>query len=68
MHGDVKYYTEDGKLLALVKAENGKITSGKCFNNKVLTNKELEEIGRFYLMKQLTIYKKYALKVILNNL
>ena len=39
-HGDVKYYTENGKLLALVKAEN-KFISGKCFNNKALTDKEL---------------------------
>ncbi|EMZ40092.1 toxin-antitoxin system YwqK family antitoxin [Helicobacter bilis] len=47
-HGNLKYYTEDGKLLALLKAENGKITSGKCSNNKAPTNKDLEEIGRFY--------------------
>ena len=55
VHGDVKYYTEDGKLLALLKAEN-KFISGKCFNNKVLTDKELKEIGRFgKLKKELTI-------------
>ena len=47
-HGNLKYYTEDGELLALLKAENGKITSGKCSNNKSPTNKDLEEIGRFY--------------------
>ena len=47
-YGNLKYYTEDGELLALLKAENGKITSGKCYNNKAPTNKDLEEIGRFY--------------------
>ena len=45
-HGDVKYYTENGKLLALVKAEN-KFISGKCFNNKVLTDKELRNLKDF---------------------
>ena len=38
------YYTEDGKLLALVKAENDRIISGKCFDDKVLTDKEIDEI------------------------
>ncbi|WP_281650667.1 toxin-antitoxin system YwqK family antitoxin [Helicobacter bilis] len=47
-HGNLKYYTEDGKLLALLKAENDKIIDGKCSNNKAPTNKDLEEIGRFY--------------------
>ena len=45
-HGDMKYYTEDKKLLALVKAENGKIISSKCFDDKVLTDKDLTEIRR----------------------
>ena len=45
-HGDVKYYTENGKPLALVKAEN-KFISGKCFNNKVLTDKELRNLKDF---------------------
>ncbi len=43
LHGDTKLYTEDGKLLILIKAENGKIIGGKCFNDKVLTNEELSE-------------------------
>ena len=45
-HGDTRFYTEDGKLLALVKAEN-KFISGKCFNNKVLTDKELRNLKDF---------------------
>ncbi|WP_372446177.1 toxin-antitoxin system YwqK family antitoxin, partial [Helicobacter bilis] len=44
-HGDMTYYTEDKKLLALVKAENGRITSGKCFNDKVLTDKEIDDLS-----------------------
>ena len=42
----MKLYTEDGKLLALIKAKNDKFISGKCFNNKVLTDKELKEMPR----------------------
>ena len=62
-HGNLKYYTEDGKLLALLKAENGKITSGKCSNNKAPTNKDLEEIGRFYNAgKAINYLKEICLK------
>ena len=62
-HGNLKYYTEDGKLLALLKAENGKITSGKCSNNKSPTNKDLEEIGRFYNAgKAINYLQKICLK------
>ena len=46
INGDMKLYTEDKKLLALIKAENHKFISGKCFNNKVLTDKELKEMPR----------------------
>ena len=62
-HGNLKYYTEDGELLALLKAENGKITSGKCYNNKAPTNKDLEEIGRFYSAgKAINYLKEICLK------
>ena len=62
-YGNLKYYTEDGKLLALLKAENGKITSGKCSNNKAPTNKDLEEIGRFYSAgKAINYLKEICLK------
>lgn len=43
LHGDIKLYTKDGKLLALIKVEN-QFINGKCFNNKVLTDKDLKEI------------------------
>ena len=45
LHGDTRFYTEDGKLLALVKGENGKIISGKCFDDKVLTDKEIDDLS-----------------------
>ncbi|EEO22954.1 hypothetical protein HRAG_00011 [Helicobacter bilis ATCC 43879] len=51
------------ELLALLKAENGKITSGKCSNNKAPTNKDLEEIGRFYSAgKAINYLQKICLK------
>ena len=43
IHGDMKIYTEDGKLLALLKIENGEFISGKCFNDRVLTDKEITD-------------------------
>ncbi len=44
-------------------AENGKITSGKCYNNKAPTNKDLEEIGRFYSAgKAINYLQKICLK------
>ncbi len=62
-HGNLKYYTEDGELLALLKAENGKIIDGKCSNNKSPTNKDLEEIGRFYNAgKAINYLKEVCLK------
>ena len=61
-HGDVKYYTEDGKLLALVKAENGRITSGKCFNDKVLTDKEIDEINMNDIEKAIIYLKEICLE------
>ena len=45
-HGDTRFYTEDGKLLALFKGENGEIISGKCFDDKVLTDKEIDDLSR----------------------
>ncbi|WP_410780181.1 toxin-antitoxin system YwqK family antitoxin, partial [Helicobacter bilis] len=45
-HGDTRFYTEDGKLLALFKGENDRITSGKCFDDKVLTDKEIDDLSR----------------------
>ena len=43
--GDTRFYTTDKKLLALLKVENGEFISGKCFNDKALTNKDLAEIS-----------------------
>ena len=55
-HGDMRFYTEDGKLLALLKAKNDKFISGKCFNNKVLTDKELKEFRRIGNIDEKIIY------------
>ena len=44
VHGDIKYYTEDKRLLATINAQNNNYISGKCFNDKVLTDKDLKEI------------------------
>ena len=44
--GDMKIYTEDKKILALLKVENGEFISGKCFNDKALTNKDLAEMNK----------------------
>ncbi len=41
--GDMKIYTEDKKILALLKVENGEFISGKCFNDRVLTDKEITD-------------------------
>ena len=57
-HGDTRFYTEDGKLLALVKGENGRITSGKCFNDKVLTDKEREDLRRLKSVEEAINYLK----------
>ena len=62
LHGDTRFYTEDGKLLALVKAENGRITSGKCFNDKVLTDKEIDEINMNDIEKAINYLQKICLK------
>ena len=62
LHGDMTYYTEDKKLLALVKAENGSITSGKCFNDKVLTDKEIDEININDIEKAIISLKEICLK------
>ena len=55
-HGDTRSYTEDGKLLALLKAKHDKFISGKCFNNKVLTDKELKEFRRIGNIDEKIIY------------
>uniref|UniRef100_UPI0025A94644 toxin-antitoxin system YwqK family antitoxin n=1 Tax=Helicobacter bilis TaxID=37372 RepID=UPI0025A94644 len=47
LHGDIKLYTKDGKLLALIKAENNKFISGKCSSDKALTSKDLEESNKY---------------------
>ncbi|AQQ59412.1 hypothetical protein XJ32_04120 [Helicobacter bilis] len=47
--GDMKLYTEDKKLLAAINAQNNKLISGKCFNNKVLTDKDLKGIENNYI-------------------
>ena len=62
LHGDIKLYTEDKKLLALVKAENGRITSGKCFNNKALTNKDLAEMNKASYEKAYKYLQEICLK------
>lgn len=61
-HRDMTYYTEDKKLLALVKAENGRITSGKCFNDKVLTDKEIDEIDINDIEKAINYLKEICSK------
>ena len=47
VNGDIKLYTKDGKLLALIKAENNKFISGKCSSDKALTSKDLEESNEY---------------------
>ena len=61
-HGDMKYYIEDGKLLALLKAENHEIISGKCSNNKALTIKEIRQIDIFDTKKTINYLKEICLK------
>ena len=56
--GDMKLYTEDGKLLALLKIENYEFISGKCFNDKVLIDKELKEFRRIGDTEERIIYLK----------
>ena len=64
----MKYYTKDEKLLALIKADN-KFINGKCFNNKVLTDKDLEEISNANNEEVIKYLQKYVLKrAILNSL
>ena len=62
IHGDMKIYTEDGKLLALLKIENGEFTSGKCFNDKVLTDKEIDEINMNDIEKAINYLQKICLE------
>lgn len=68
-HGDMKCYTKDEKLLALIKADNHKFINGKCYNNKVLTDKDLEEISNANNEEVIKYLQKYVLKrEILNSL
>ena len=62
LHGDIKLYTEDKKLLALIKAENHKFISGKCFNDKVLTDKEIDEIDINDIEKAINYLQEICLK------
>ena len=64
LHGDLKYYTEDKKLLALVNAQNGRFISGKCPNNKALTDKDLTEIRRedINIEQEINYLKEICLK------
>ena len=62
VNGDIKLYTKDGKLLALIKVEN-QFINGKCFNNKVLTDKELKGIRTYDNIEEKIIYlQKICLK------
>ena len=63
-HGDMKYYTEDGKLLATINAQNDKFISGKCPNNKALTDKDLTEIRRedINIEQEINYLKEICLK------
>ena len=64
VHGDVKYYTEDKKLLATINAQNNNYISGKCYNDKVLTDKDLKEIRNndINIEKALNYLQKICLK------
>ncbi|MDY5950049.1 MAG: toxin-antitoxin system YwqK family antitoxin, partial [Helicobacter sp.] len=46
LQGDIRFYITDKKLLALLKVENGEFISGKCFDDKVLTDKEIDDLSR----------------------
>ena len=62
VNGDIKLYTKDGKLLALINVEN-QFINGKCFNNKVLTDKELKGIRTYDNIEEKIIYlQKICLK------
>ena len=41
LHGDTKLYTEDKKLFAIIMMRYGETIFSKCFNGRVLTDKEL---------------------------
>lgn len=63
LHGDMRFYTEDKKLLATINAQNDKFISGKCFNDKVLTDKTLEEIYIFNnISKTINYLQRICLK------
>ncbi|AQQ59413.1 hypothetical protein XJ32_04125 [Helicobacter bilis] len=63
LHGDMRFYTEDKKLLATINAQNDKFISGKCFNDKVLTDKALEEIYIFNnISKTINYLQRICLK------
>ncbi|WP_104746786.1 toxin-antitoxin system YwqK family antitoxin [Helicobacter bilis] len=56
LHGDMRFYTEDKKLLTLIKTQGGKFISAKCFNDKALTNKDLEETDKLKSISQAIKY------------
>ena len=56
LHGDMRFYTEDKKLLTLIKTQGGKFISAKCCNDKALTNKDLEETDKLKSISQAIKY------------
>ena len=61
-HGDIRFYAEDGELLALLKTEDHEIISGKCFNDKALTIKEIRQIDIFDTEKAVIYLQEICLK------
>ena len=63
LQGDIRFYITDKKLLALLKVENGEFISGKCFDDKVLTDKEREDLSRLKsIEKAINYLQKICLK------
>ncbi|WP_281650957.1 hypothetical protein [Helicobacter bilis] len=44
IHGVLKYYTEDKKLLVTINAQNNNYISSKCHNSKTLTGEEISTL------------------------
>ena len=63
LQGDIRFYITDKKLPALLKVENGEFISGKCFDDKVLTDKEREDLSRLKsIEKAINYLQKICLK------
>ena len=63
LQGDIRFYITDKKLLALLKVESGEFISGKCFDDKVLTDKEREDLSRLKsIEKAINYLQKICLK------